>query len=66
MYDRSLEISICLVSCTKISAFFCGLGLIGPEVEAVHREFNSEQRTLRFLFEGFWPSNEVILFLRIP
>ena len=41
----------------------CNFGAIGLEVKAVQRESDSEQRTLGFLFEDFWPSKEVILFL---
>ena len=42
--------------------WFCGFGIIGPEVEAVHWESEAEQQIWGFLFEGFLMSNEVILF----
>ena len=45
---------------------FSGFGVLRPEVEAVHRESEAEQRTLGFLFKGFRPLNEVIRFQKIP
>ncbi len=44
----------------------CGFRAIGLEVKVAQKESDFEQQTLGFFFEGFRPSKEVIIFLRIP